>query len=156
MRSLLAATSLALAATPIQAAEIGRLGAPTANLSRTVSVPTDFELVFVSGTTAGSDGTPIPAGADTEAQTAIVLEKIKSYLAAERLGMGDIVSMRVYLVGVDAQEGRMDSAGMNRTYLRYFGTPEQPNKPTRATVQVAGLGGTALVEIEVQAARRKQ
>jgi len=39
-------------------------------------------------------------------------------------------------------------------YSQFFGTPTQPNKPSRTTVQVAGLASPgALVEIEAQAAR---
>ena len=50
----------------------------------------------------------------------------------------------------------MDSPGMNEAYRTFFGTPEQPNKPARATVQVAALGSpTTLVEIEVQAVKKR-
>jgi len=71
-------------------------------------------------------------------------------------GLGDIVMMRVYLVGVPSLDGKMDSAGMNEAYRTFFGTPEQPNKPARATVQVAALGSpTTLVEIEVQAVKKR-
>jgi enamine deaminase RidA (YjgF/YER057c/UK114 family) len=64
--------------------------------------------------------------------------------------------MRVYLVGVATNEGLMDSAGMNEAYRTFFGTRDQPNKPARATVQVAALGSpTTLVEIEVQAVKKR-
>jgi enamine deaminase RidA (YjgF/YER057c/UK114 family) len=33
----------------------------------------------------------------------------------------------------------MDVDGMNAAYALFFGTPQQPNRPARATVQVAGL-----------------
>jgi enamine deaminase RidA (YjgF/YER057c/UK114 family) len=43
---------------------------------------------------------------------------------------------------------------MMRAYRERFGTPEQPNKPARSTMQVAGLVDPGwLVEIEVTAAR---
>ena len=49
----------------------------------------------------------------------------------------------------------MDFAGMMRGYRAYFGTPQQPLKTARSTMQVAGLVDPGwLVEIEVTAARR--
>ena len=48
----------------------------------------------------------------------------------------------------------MDFAGMMEAYRAVFGTPAQPNKPARATVQVAALVAPGmLAEIEVQAVR---
>jgi enamine deaminase RidA (YjgF/YER057c/UK114 family) len=39
-------------------------------------------------------------------------------------------------------------------YKKFFGTPEQPNKPARSAVQIAALVAPgALVEIEVIAAK---
>jgi enamine deaminase RidA (YjgF/YER057c/UK114 family) len=49
----------------------------------------------------------------------------------------------------------MDFAGMMRGYSASFGTKEQPNKPARSTMQVAGLVREGwLVEIEVTAAKK--
>jgi enamine deaminase RidA (YjgF/YER057c/UK114 family) len=48
----------------------------------------------------------------------------------------------------------MDFAGMMVGYKQFFGTPDQPNKPSRSAVQVAALAAPgALVEIEVIAAK---
>ena len=45
-------------------------------------------------------------------------------------------------------------AGMMAGYKQFFGTPDQPNKPARSTVQVAGLAAPGpSMEIEVTAAR---
>ena len=133
-----------------------RVGAPTAGISTLVAVPQDYETYYVAGTTAGVSGQGIPATMDSKAQTTVILGKIKDILAAEGLGLGDIVMMRVYLVGIPSLDGKMDSAGMNEAYRTFFGTPEQPNKPARATVQVAALGSpTTLVEIEVQAVKKR-
>jgi enamine deaminase RidA (YjgF/YER057c/UK114 family) len=133
-----------------------RVGAPSSGISSLVGVPKDYETFYVAGMTASIPGEGIPVTMDTKAQTAVVLGKIKDVLAAERLGLGDIVMMRVYLVGVATNEGLMDSAGMNEAYRTFFGTRDQPNKPARATVQVAALGSpTTLVEIEVQAVKKR-
>jgi 2-iminobutanoate/2-iminopropanoate deaminase len=137
-------------------AQTKRVGAPTAAISSLVAVPADFATYYVAGTTASAPGAGIPATMDSKAQTTVILGKIKDMLTAEGLGLGDIVMMRVYMVGIPSLDGKMDSAGMNEAYRTFFGTPEQPNKPARATVQVAALGSpTTLVEIEVQAVKKK-
>jgi enamine deaminase RidA (YjgF/YER057c/UK114 family) len=91
---------------------------------------------------------------NTESQADSTLTKIQALLKEQGLGMGDIVMMRVYMAADPAMENKLDFAGMNAAYAKYFGTPDQPNKPARSTVQVAALvAAGALVEIEVQAAR---
>ena len=62
--------------------------------------------------------------------------------------------MRVYLVGDPANGGAMDFKGMMASYNKHFGTPDQPNRPSRTTVQVAALFAPGLlVEIETVAAK---
>lgn len=135
-----------------QPAPVKRVDRPTTTISNLVTVPPGYALSFISGTTAGSGGTPIPPGSDTKAQTIIIYEKFKSWLAAEGLGMGDIVMMRVFLVA-DPKTGQMDTKGANDAYNLYFGTAAQPKKPARLTLQVVGFGGQgSLVEIEAQVA----
>ena len=85
-----------------------------------------------------------------------VCENIQGILKEQSLGMGDIVQMRVYLIGDPAQGGKLDFAGMNDAYKQFFGTKEQPNKPVRTTTQAAALVvPNALVEIEVVAVKSK-
>lgn len=120
-----------------------------------VSVPAAANLVFLSGSTASP---PDPAKpdemGDTKAQTLNILTKMKATVEGLGLTMGDIVKVNVFLVGVPANGGRMDSAGMNEVFRTFFGTAEQPNKPARSTVQVAALGRpTTLVEIEAIVAK---
>jgi enamine deaminase RidA (YjgF/YER057c/UK114 family) len=153
---ILALSCGVLAAAGAAQAQVQRSGPPAGAIAQMVGVPAGYEYFFVAGTTAGQPGAPIPADMDSKAQTVVILDKIKAILAAEGLGLGDVVMMRVYMVGVPSKDGHMDNGGMNEAYKTYFGTPEQPNKPARATVQVAALGSpTTLVEIEVQAARKK-
>ena len=93
---------------------------------------------------------------DTKAQTVSTLNVIQGILKEQGLGMGDIVQMRVYLIGDPAQGGKLDFGGMNDAYKQFFGTKEQPNKPVRATIQAAALVvPNALVEIEVVAVKSK-
>ena len=100
-------------------------------------------------------GTPAVYG-DTKTQAANTFGKIEALLKEQGLGMGDVVMMHVYLVGDPANGGKMDFAGLNAAYGQFFGTKEQPNKPARSAVQVAGLAIQGpLVEIEVIAAKSK-
>jgi enamine deaminase RidA (YjgF/YER057c/UK114 family) len=100
-------------------------------------------------------GTPADYG-DTKTQSASALGKIEAILKEQGLTMADVVMMHVYLVGDPKNEGKLDFAGMNAAYGQYFGTKEQPNKPSRSAVQVAALAAAgALVEIEVIAAKSK-
>lgn len=101
-------------------------------------------------------GTKPTIEGDTKAQTLNTLNVIQSILKEQGLGMGDIVQMRVYLIGDPAQSGKLDFGGMNDAYKQFFGTKEQPNKPVRATIQAAALVvPNALVEIEVVAVKSK-
>jgi len=93
--------------------------------------------------------------ADTTSQTVGILRDIQKFLESQKLTLGDVVMMHVYLGGDPAKDGKMDFAGMMAGYSQFFGTREQPNKPARTTVQVvlpAGARG-GLVEIDLVAAR---
>jgi enamine deaminase RidA (YjgF/YER057c/UK114 family) len=91
---------------------------------------------------------------NTQAQAESVFAKIQSMLKEQGLGMGDVVMMRVYMAADPAKGNELDFAGMNAAYAKFFGTPDQPNKPARSTFQVAALvAAGALLEVEVQAAR---
>jgi enamine deaminase RidA (YjgF/YER057c/UK114 family) len=138
---------------------IQRTGPAEAAIAATVSLPRDARLVYISGTVPEAVSPGAPQGSverygDTEAQTRSVLGKIQKSLSELGLGMGDVVMMRVFLVAPPGQP-RMDFAGLMRGYRAYFATPQQPLKPARSTMQVAGLVDPGfLVEIEVTAARR--
>jgi enamine deaminase RidA (YjgF/YER057c/UK114 family) len=100
-------------------------------------------------------GTPAVYGT-TQAQAENVFSKIQDLLKQQGLGMGDIVMVRVYMAADPAMGNKLDFAGMNAAYNKFFGTAEQPNKPARSTVQVAALvAAGACLEVEVQAARSK-
>ena len=122
---------------------------PDAFIASGAIVPAGSDIFFVSGIPSN-----IPGG--TGPQTADVLQKLGAVLTANGYGYGDVVNMKVYLVGDPAMGGKMDFAGMNTEFKKVFGTPAQPNRPSRVTVQVAGLASPgALVEIELTAAKAK-
>jgi 2-iminobutanoate/2-iminopropanoate deaminase len=86
-----------------------------------------------------------------------VLREIGYALARRGYGLGDVVKLTVFLVGVPERQGRLDMAGFTRAYLRFFGTAEQPKLIARTTVQVAALGDPQyLVEIEAVAAKSRR
>jgi len=157
MRHVLLAVSIAGLATAAAAQNVERRGAPEAPISSSVSVPAPARIVYVSGTVPDPVDPAAPAGSvqrygDTAAQTRSILRKIQAELAAYHLGLGDVVMMRVFLVAPPGQ-ARMDFAGMMSAYREFFGTADQPRRPARSTMQVAGLVDPGwLVEIEVTAA----
>lgn len=92
---------------------------------------------------------------DTKAQAASVFAKIQAALKDQGLDMKDVVKMTVFL-GPDPKTGKLDFAGMQSEYVKFFGTAAQPNKPARSAFQVAALAAPwALLEIEVIAVRGK-
>jgi enamine deaminase RidA (YjgF/YER057c/UK114 family) len=97
----------------------------------------------------------IPAvySTDTGVQAASVFAKIKKALQAQGLDMKDVVKLTVFL-GPDPKTGKLDFKGMNTEYMKYFGTPDQPNKPARSAFQVAALAAPwGLLEVEAIAVR---
>lgn len=92
---------------------------------------------------------------DTKTQAASVFAKIQAALKEQGLDMKDVVKMTVFL-GPDPKTGKLDFAGMQSEYVKFFGTKEQPNKPARSAFQVAALAAPwALLEIEVIAVKSK-
>jgi len=146
------AVVLASSAVCVHAGEIVRSGRPDAPISGVVVVKDvgGMDFAYASGVPGSAK-----AGPDTKTQTIDSLTKLIANLKAQGFGAGDIVMMRVYLVGDPAMGGKMDFAGMMAGFTQFFGTPDQPNKPSRVTTLVASLVGPGgLVEIEVQAARK--
>jgi enamine deaminase RidA (YjgF/YER057c/UK114 family) len=97
-------------------------------------------------------GAPATYG-DTKTQAASVFTKIQKALQTQGLDMKDVVKLTVFL-GPDPKTGKLDFAGMQSEYVKYFGTAAQPSKPARSAVQVAALAAPwALLEVEVIAVR---
>lgn len=145
----------------VQAAEITRAGDAKAAIATSVIVPAGYDMIYVSGMVPPVIDETAPAGStarygDTKTQAMGVFKRLEDALKAQGYGFGDVVMMRVYLVGDPAKGGVMDFAGMMEAYRTYFGTAEQPNKPARVTMQVAALVAPGmLAEIEVQAAKTR-
>ena len=129
-------------------------------ISRAVEVTADTTLIYHSGTIPGAANPDAERGSreyfgDTEAQALSVFGRMEDSFKELGVDFGDIIKMTVFLVGDPENEGRMDFGGFMKAYTKYFGTEEQPNKPARSAVQIAGLAGgpNMLIEIEVVIAR---
>ncbi len=149
--------ALAASAWAPASAQIVHNGPADAAIAQSVSVPAGAKTLYVSGLTPDAVDPAAPEGpakyGDTETQARSVFKKISAALAADGMGPGDVVMMRVYLVAPPGNT-RMDFQGMMKAYREFYGTAEQPNKPARLTVQIAGLANANyLAEVEVQAAK---
>ena len=162
-KALLGIAAAGLLASSAMAAgvEVKRNGAPTAPFAESVWAG---DTLYVSGILADPDvpadkdkGTPAAWTGNTQAQSTSILTKIEKILKDQGLGLGDVVQLEAFLGGDPAKGDVMDFAGWNTAYLQFFGTAAQPNKPVRATVQVAKLAAPgALIEVMVTAVRTKK
>lgn len=116
---------------------------PVAPFSHAVEVD---GWIFVTGQLpldSADDKAPIPEG--VENQTAKVFENLSIVLKGAGLGLGDVVSARVFLTHFERDYERM-----NAVYATYF----PPNRrPARTCVGVTALARGCLVEIDLLARR---
>jgi enamine deaminase RidA (YjgF/YER057c/UK114 family) len=135
-------------------------GGSTFPIAQAVEVTAGTTMVYHSGTLPGpanpdADPTSRSYYGDTETQANSVFERMEASLENLGLGFEDVVKMTVFLVG-DSQMpgGRMDFAGFMKSYSKYFGTADQPNKPARSAFQIAALARPGVfIEVEVILAR---
>lgn len=160
MKTVIATLAIVFSLTVL--AEVERYPLPnnsTFPISQAVEVKAGTTLVFHSGTVPGAANSKAERFSrefwgDTKTQAISVFNRIEGSLKEKGLGMGDVIQMTVFLVGVPENSGRMDFSGFMEAYTQYFGTKEQPNLPARSAVQVADLAAPGmLVEIEVVLAR---
>jgi enamine deaminase RidA (YjgF/YER057c/UK114 family) len=133
---------------------------PNSPFASSVVVPPGYTTYYISGSgplvvnpKAPKDS--IASYGNTVQQTTSTLAGLKAQLAKLGLTFADVVQARVFLAADPANGGKMDFAGMNSAWKKVFGTPDQPNKPARATIQAANLVKLgALVEIEFVAVKK--
>jgi len=78
------------------------------------------------------------------------------FTAEEQEWVDAFLAETTLFLGPDPKTGKLDFAGMQSEYVKFFGTKEQPNKPARSAFQVAALAAPwALLEIEVIAVKSK-
>lgn len=153
-RFLLTAAALAAAVSaPAQATA----PSPTPSPAAAVPLPSGTSEFVWAGNTlyvSGSLDPDLKTHTDTTSQTVGLLHYLEKLLESQKLTLGDVVMMHVYLGG---EMGKPDFAGMMAGYKQFFGTKEQPNKPARTTVQVVlpAASRGALIEIDLVAVRRE-
>jgi enamine deaminase RidA (YjgF/YER057c/UK114 family) len=130
-------------------------------ISAAVTVSKDADTYFLSGAlppVINKDAAKgsVDAYGNMETQTTGALNAIKGTLARLGLTMGDVIKMTVFMAPDPSMDNKMNFAGLMAGYTKFFATAEQPNKPARSAVMVAGLAAPgALVEIEVIAAKAR-
>jgi enamine deaminase RidA (YjgF/YER057c/UK114 family) len=144
--------ALALMVTLTAAAQTKRIPLPNSDLPIAAAVWAGNTL-YVSGWLDPD----LKSDRDTRSQTVGILRDIQKLLESQKLTLGDVVMMHVYLGSNPATAGKPDFDGMMAGYTQFFGTRDQPNKPARTTVQVVLPAGDrgALVEIDLIAVRPK-
>ena len=146
---------------PAGAADIDRLKAdsPTSPFSEIVAVPPGYTTYYISGMLAkplkpAAGGKPADWG-DIAYATKGALEALKEQMTKVGLTFGDVVQAHVFMAPDPHVNGGIDFPGMNKVWLTYFGTKDQPNKPSRAAFKVASLAAVGpLVEIEFIAVKK--
>lgn len=131
------------------AAEIVRTGEGR-NFYNNILIPPGAETLYLSGSGARqqADGT----WGDMEQQTIDTFSRFQETLESQGWSLEDIVQVRAF--AVSGADGELDFAGFNSGYQQFFGTDENPMKPVRSFVEIAGLVVPGwLVEIEIRAAR---
>ena len=96
------------------------------------------DLVFVAGQLGIRLGSGELAGPTVEEQTEQIMRNLGAVLEAAGSGLEKLVKTTVFLIDLG------DFAGMNEVYARHVGAAP----PARSTVEISGLPGGALVEIE--------
>jgi enamine deaminase RidA (YjgF/YER057c/UK114 family) len=139
-----------------QSAGVTFQGNPKSSISSSVVVEAGKKFYFSSGSTAPvADSTAVEGTreryGDTMTQAIGILEKFKTTLEAQGLGLKDVVFMRVY-IAPDTKTSEIDFQGWFDAYAKYFGTKENPTKPTRSTLGIAQLvNPEKFIEIEIVA-----
>lgn len=133
------------------------IGSAQSPISASVAIPEGAAWVWTAGTVPSVADRNAPAGSparygDTRTQALSALAEVENRLKARGLSMKDVVFLRCYLVADKNKGGAVDYAGWNAAYGEYFNNANNPTKPARSTLAVAGLvNADLLVEIEAVA-----
>ncbi|MCA0757428.1 RidA family protein [Paenibacillus sp. N4] len=140
--------------TPIHEPEF--YGSASSSISSSVAIPEGLATFSTSGTVPpllNKDGKNVyERYGNTEKQGEGILLNIEKQLKEQGLSMKDVVYLRVYVTPDAAQKGAFDFQGWFNAYAKFFNTNDNPVKPARSTVGVAGLVNPDwLIEIEAVA-----
>jgi enamine deaminase RidA (YjgF/YER057c/UK114 family) len=133
---------------------------PKSVIDQAVTVPPGYTTYYISGTPASplnADAVKkgaAPVWGDTAQQASSSLDKLGATLKKLGLTFGDVVKATVFLVPDPHNGGKLNFAAMNKEFGKRFGTPSQPHKPARSTIQVVLATPGALCEIELIAVKK--
>ena len=155
------ACGVASCSNPGDGAGIEHIGTPASPIASVVYVPAGADMLYVSGIEASPADPNAPKGSpayygDTETQMYNILTRMKAVLATKGMGFGDIAMMRIYCGPDPALGNKCDTAGMMRSYNKFFGTPDQPTKPARSMFMAGDLAHQPgqMLEVDAEAVRR--
>jgi len=152
--SLLLIKSISYAQSASAVEDVIYKGNPKSPISSSVTVPAGKKYYFSSGSTAPiADSTAVEGSrerfGDTKTQAIGILKKFQSTLTAEGLSLNDVIFMRVY-IAPDIKTDKIDFQGWFDAYAQFFGTKENPTKPSRSTLGIASLvNPEKFIEIEI-------
>jgi enamine deaminase RidA (YjgF/YER057c/UK114 family) len=132
-------------------------GNPTAVISSAVVVPANRKYYWSSGVVSPVLDPSAPEGTrekhgDTKSQAIGILNRLQDSLSTQGLTFRDVTYLRVYVAPDKFNNNQIDFKGWFEAYARFFGTAENPTKPSRSTLGVASLVSTdKLIEIELVA-----
>jgi enamine deaminase RidA (YjgF/YER057c/UK114 family) len=152
-KTYLVGAAAGLAIATVAEAQLTRVGSGA--VADAVEARGAVDTLYISGITPQPLKPDKPSvRGDTKTQTLNIMSQLGKILNGQGYGFGDVTMLQVYLVADPAKGGKMDFAGMKEAYAQFFGTPSQPGRPARATVQVAKLVDDGqLVEIAAVAVR---
>ncbi|MDQ0062174.1 RidA family protein [Paenibacillus harenae] len=132
-------------------------GSPSSSIASAVALPGKSATFSTSGTVPpllNKDGATVyERYGNTEKQAEGIMKNIEKQLTDQGLSLKDVVYLRVYVTPDAALQGKFDYTGWFNAYAKFFNTKENPVKPARSTVGVAGLvNADWLIEIEAVAA----
>jgi enamine deaminase RidA (YjgF/YER057c/UK114 family) len=157
MKNVLFLACLSAAALTSHAQTVEFYGSPTSPISAGAVVPAGKKLLWTSGIVADvADSTAAATSraryGDTKTQALSILKKLESALTSRGLSFRDVLMLRVYVTPDPEKGGKHDYQGWFDAYGQHFGTKQNPTKPTRSTLGLAGLvNPQLLIEIEMVA-----
>lgn len=137
--------------------EVELFGSSTSIISSGAVIPEGKKMLWTSGTTAGIADTVAKAGTpeqfgNTKTQALNILDRLEKTLESKGLTMKNVLMLRVYIAPDKWQNGLYDYKGWNEAYSQYFNNKENPVKPIRSTIGIAGLvNPDKFIEIELVA-----
>ena len=137
--------------------DVELFGSPSSIISSGAVIPEGKKMLWTSGTTAGLADTVAKAGTperfgNTKTQALNILDRLEKTLESKGLSMKNVLMLRVYIAPDKWQDGLYDYKGWNEAYAQYFNNKENPVKPIRSTIGIAGLvSPDKFIEIELVA-----